>query len=75
MYSTTSLNLAAYLLARGHKVTVTGASQSKEFRFDSETVESDAEAYYQNALIEARLYSAALSDLKRLLHQAPGTAR
>lgn len=73
-YTTTSLHLAAWLLAKGHPIKVTGSTlHQRVFEFDSAAAEEDASLFYQNGLIAARLYSAALNDLKKLIHQTPNS--
>jgi len=68
-YHTNSLHLAAFLMAKGHPTKVTGPMNARVFEFDSPTAEDDADAFYQNAPVVARLYSSALNDLKKLIHR------
>jgi hypothetical protein len=68
-YRTHDLNVASFLLVRGHRlVGVDGAAGGRrEFRFDP-AAESDVPAYFSGAVVPARALLGALKDLKVLIY-------
>ena len=67
-YSTTDLYVAGFLLAKGYEIDIVDLSPSKrEFRFP-DSAEAEAVGFYRNAQLPARLYAAALRDLKSMLY-------
>jgi hypothetical protein len=66
-YITSDTNIAAYLTARGHTMQSVRMDDGRcVFEFTADAG-SDAEAYFRNAPISARLFAAALRDLKGLI--------
>jgi len=64
----TDLYVAAFLLAKGHRLTRVDDSQpwKVEFHF-SRLAKTDTDAFYGGGTIEGRVYAAALRDLKAIL--------
>ena len=68
LYITTDLGCAAFPFALGHEPNISDAAPGrKQFQFPSEAA-ADAAGFYGNAPIPARLYFAALRDLKAMLY-------
>ena len=68
-FSTTDLNLAAYLLALEHPLLhVNGPPGQRAFAF-ANVAETDITAFYAGAKVDARKLLGALRDLKGLLAQ------
>jgi hypothetical protein len=68
MYSTTDLNVGAFLIARGHKlVQVTGEGAQKKFGFHDDA-RRDVDNYFLDALVPARSFAAALKTLKSAIY-------
>ena len=70
-YRTTDLNLAAFLVARGHgllRVTPMPGSHQRAFCFAPGT-KSEADEYYQGAQVGARTFANALRDLKARIRE------
>jgi hypothetical protein len=68
-YKTTDLNIAAFLLARGHKLT--GLERLRDGRramFVFASGGEDAEKFFLNEPVGARDFAAALKQLKAALH-------
>lgn len=66
---TTDLGLASFLYALGHKIEISQVTPTqREFTFPPEAA-ADEQAYFQGGAINARLYYAALRDVKVLLHR------
>jgi hypothetical protein len=68
-YSTTDINLAAYLLATDHQLLrLDGPPRQRSFTFGSVTAE-DVRRFYAGAPSDARKVLGALRDLKGLIVQ------
>ena len=67
-YSTTDLNLAAFLLARGLPLLKTDGGSRKTFHFSVEARDLAPE-FYQNVLVPVRTFANALRDLKTRLRE------
>jgi hypothetical protein len=69
-FQTTDLSLAAFLLARGHRVIQLGGAAGGRRIFSFPT-EASAEAleFFQHASVPARAFANALRDLKALIRQ------
>jgi hypothetical protein len=71
-YQTRNLDVAAYLLAKGHQVIeVTGPEAQRTFHFEATEASAVAQTFYSGGMIQARLYAGALRDLKTLIHSIP----
>ncbi len=68
-FQTTDLNLAAFLMARGHAlVGVARDGPRRVFGFP-ETARDEAQGFYANATVPARAFANALRDLKTLIRE------
>jgi hypothetical protein len=66
-YQTTDLHLAAFLIARRHKLVEIGAQKHGRFTFPPEAAD-DAPKFFTNELVGARDFAAALRQLKSALY-------
>jgi len=68
-YRTTDLHVAAFLIARGHRlVGIERSGRLQEFCFDADAA-GDVRHYFENAAIGSRDYGRALRNVKRALHE------
>jgi hypothetical protein len=67
-YHTTDLNVAAYLVAKGHPLrAIEGEVRRRMFVFD-EGARADAPKFFTDDLVGARTFAAAMKMLKSALH-------
>jgi hypothetical protein len=68
-YKTTDLNLGAFLLARGHKLTgVEKLRDGRRAMFVFATGSEDVEKFFTNEPVGARDFASAMKTLKAALH-------
>ena len=66
---TTDLGLASYLYALGHKLTVSEVTPTqRQFTFPPEAA-TDEQAYFGGVSVNARLFFAAIRDVKVMVHR------
>jgi len=69
-YQTSDLNLAAFLMSCGYKLLKVNrqARGRCTYAFSAEA-HGDAQTFYQNATVQARIFANALRDLKALIRE------
>jgi hypothetical protein len=67
-FQTTDLNVAAFLLSRGHSLLGTEGTARRTFHFAASVAE-DAKGYFQGATVPARAFANALRDLKAMVRE------
>ena len=75
MTATTDLDLAAFLLAKGHEVTISALGNGRHAFSFPPAAEVDVLAYRQGAPMSARLYAGAMHDLRAIVHTPRGATQ